>query len=89
MRTLKSLSRRGLALLLTLVMCTGMVNLSAFASDGEQDWDENFQLPNPQEVAMMMEELDPEAEDYAAGDAGNAPVPHAGQRSAGHGRPRL
>ena len=64
MRTLKSLSRRGLALLLTLVMCTGMVNLSAFASDGEQDWDENFQLPNPQEVAMMMEELDPEAEDY-------------------------
>lgn len=74
MRTLKSLSRRSLALLLTLVMMTGMVNLSAFAADEpQQDWDESFPLPNPQEVAMQIEalnqeieELDPEAADYEA-----------------------
>lgn len=72
MSTLKSMSRRGLAWVLTVVMCLGMVNLSAFAMDEpQQDFDENISLPNPLEISMQVEALneeiealDPEAEDY-------------------------
>lgn len=72
MSTLKILGRRSLAWALTLVMCLGMVNLSAFATDEtQQDYDEPLQLPSPLEISMQIEALneeidalDPEDEGY-------------------------
>lgn len=63
MSTLKSMSRRGLAWVLTVVMCLGMVNLSAFAMDEELGVDIPV-LPllaplSQEEIEAMSEGLDP------------------------------
>ena len=68
MKNLKNLSKRGLSVLLALVMCLGMLNLTAFAANGTKD-----QVVDPGEsgveigdgvVLSKTIEADPKAENY-------------------------